>query len=185
MEVPMAATHNELQDAFWRRIIYTLSVVICAAVAFLILGPRPETGALTRGSLDVSALPHVNATFNGITTALLLGGLWAIQQRQRALHQRLMLTAFGSSSAFLVSYVMYHWFKDGPRHYTGDFTILYGTILISHILLAAIILPMALFTLYRAFTGNFAAHKKIARWTFPVWLYVSVTGVQIYVMLYQ
>jgi putative membrane protein len=95
-----------------------------------------------------------------------------------------MLTAFASSSLFLVTYVIYHWFKSGPKLYTGDFQTLYFTILITHILLAAIIIPLALFTLYRGWTSQIEKHRKIAKVTFPIWLYVSVTGVVIYYMLY-
>ena len=95
-----------------------------------------------------------------------------------------MLIAFGTSGAFLVSYIIYHWFKAGPKSYTGDFTSLYYFILISHIILAALIIPLALLTLYRGWTDNLKLHKKIAKITLPLWLYVSVTGVVIYLMLY-
>jgi putative membrane protein len=95
-----------------------------------------------------------------------------------------MLTAFGTSSTFLVSYVIYHWFKAGPKQYTGDFTEIYYFILITHIILAVIIIPLALITLYRGWTDNIGKHRRIARITLPIWLYVSVTGVVIYRMLY-
>lgn len=179
-------------DGFWLRIIYIVSAVICAAVAFLILGPRPES---TRGALDVSALPTVNASLNALTTVLLVSG-WLLVRRARGLagaareaqiarHRGVMLAAFASSSAFLVSYVVYHWFKDGPRPYTGDFRAIYLTILLSHVVLAAAIVPLALITLYRGWRDQVARHRRLARITLPLWLYVSVTGVVIYVMLYQ
>ena len=85
---------------------------------------------------------------------------------------------------FLITYVIYHWFKAGPKTYEGEFTVVYYTILISHILLAIIILPMALITLYRGWKNQIEKHRKIAKITFPLWLYVSVTGVIIYFMLY-
>lgn len=169
------------QDNFWLRIIYIVSVVISAAVAFLILGPRP---AGIEGALDVSVLPLVNATLNGITTILLLIGYTFIRQKKRQQHRNVMLSAFGTSGAFLVSYVIYHWFKAGPKLYTGEFTEIYLFILLSHIVLAAIIIPLALVTLYRGWTGNIGKHRKIAKITFPLWLYVSITGVLIYLMLY-
>jgi putative membrane protein len=169
------------QDDFWLRIIYIVSVVISAAIAFLILGPRPEG---IEGALDVSALPLVNATLNGITTILLLAGYTFIRQKKRQQHKNVMLSAFGTSGAFLVSYVIYHWFKAGPKLYTGEFTEIYLFILLTHILLAAIIIPLALVTLYRGWTGNIGKHRKIAKITFPLWLYVSITGVMIYLMLY-
>jgi putative membrane protein len=156
-------------------------VIISGAVAFLILGPRPEG---IEGSLDVSGLPLLNAVLNGITTVLLLIGFILIRQHKRQLHKNIMLSAFGTSAAFLMSYVVYHWFKIGPKLYTGDWITLYYFILISHIFLAAIIVPLALITLYRGWNDQIGKHRKIAKITLPVWLYASVTGVMIYVMLY-
>ncbi|MEA1882455.1 MAG: DUF420 domain-containing protein [Candidatus Marinimicrobia bacterium] len=169
------------QDNFWLRIIYIVSIIISAAVAFLILGPRP---AGMESALDVSGLPFVNATLNGITTLLLVYGYMLIRQKKRQQHKKVMLTAFGTSGAFLVSYIIYHWFKAGPKQYTGDFSEVYFFILITHIILAAIIIPLALVTLYRGWTDDIAKHRKIAKVTLPLWLYVSVTGVVIYWMLY-
>jgi len=169
------------KDNFWVNIIYIVSVVISAAVAFLILGPRPEG---VNGALDVTILPTVNASLNAITTVLLIVGYILIVKRKRSLHKNTMLIAFGTSGAFLVSYIIYHWFKAGPKSYTGDFTSLYYFILISHIILAALIVPLALLTLYRGWTDNLSKHRKIAKITLPLWLYVSVTGVMIYYMLY-
>lgn len=169
------------KDNFWLRIIYIVSFIISAAVAFLILGPRPEG---IEGTLDVSGLPLVNATFNGITTILLLSGYILIRQKKRQQHKNVMLSAFGTSGAFLVSYIIYHWFKAGPKQYIGEFSEIYIFILITHIILAAVIIPMALVTLYRGWTDNIGKHRKIAKITLPLWLYVSVTGVLIYWMLY-
>ena len=169
------------KDNFWINIIYIVSVVISAAVAFLILGPRPVG---VNGALDVTILPIVNASLNAITTVLLIVGYILIVKRKRSLHKNTMLIAFGTSGAFLVSYIIYHWFKAGPKSYTGDFTSLYYFILISHIILAALIIPLALLTLYRGWTDNLKLHKKIAKITLPLWLYVSITGVVIYLMLY-
>ena len=168
-------------DNFWLRIIYIISVVITGAVAFLILGPRPQG---IDGSLDVSGLPFINAVINGITTFLLVLGYVLIRQKKLKLHKNVMLTAFGTSSAFLISYVIYHWFKSGPKLYAGDLTGLYYFILISHIILAIVIIPLALITLYRGWTDNIRKHRAIAKITLPIWLYVSVTGVVIYSMLY-
>jgi len=95
-----------------------------------------------------------------------------------------MLTAFGTSALFLVTYVVYHWFKSGPSQYNGEWQMFYFFILFSHIILAAIILPLAMVTLYRGWTMNVDKHRKIAKITLPIWLYVSVTGVLVYVMLY-
>ena len=169
------------KDSFWIKIIYIVSIVISGAVAFLILGPRPEG---VNGSLDVTALPKVNASINAITTLLLILGYFLIIKRKRRLHKNVMLSSFAMSAAFLVSYIIYHWFKSGPKSYNGDFSTLYYFILITHIILAAAIIPLALLTLYRGWTDNLRLHKKIAKITLPLWLYVSVTGVTIYLMLY-
>ncbi|MCA9625686.1 MAG: DUF420 domain-containing protein [Myxococcales bacterium] len=177
----MASATTSTRDGFWLKIIYIVSALICAAVAFLILGPRP---AGTRGALDVSALPTVNASLNALTTLLLVTGYALVRQRKLDLHKNVMLAAFASSSAFLVSYVLYHWFKVAPRPYEGGFRGLYLGILLSHIVLAAVIVPLALVTLYRGASDQRARHKKLAKITLPLWLYVSVTGVVIYAMLY-
>ena len=168
-------------ENFWIRVIYVISAAVSAAVAFLILGPRPEG---IEGSLDVSMLPTVNASINTITFVLLIVGYLLIINKKRELHQNVMLIAFGFSAPFLISYIIYHWFKSGPKLYNGDFTTIYYTILISHIILAAIIIPLALLTLYRGWMSQLGKHKRIARITFPIWIYVSFTGVLIYWMLY-
>ena len=168
-------------DSFWTRIIYVVSVVISLVVAFLILGPRPEG---IEGSIDVSMLPFTNAMLNSITAILLIIGYMLIRSKNIKAHQSVMITSFGTSSLFLVSYVIYHWFKSGPKAYLGDYQTLYYFILISHIILAAIIIPLALFTLYRGWNSQIEKHRRVAKITLPIWLYVSVTGVIIYLMLY-
>ena len=170
-----------VKDTFWLRIIYIISVVITLAVAFLILGPIPEG---MEGMLDVSALPAVNALLNTASTILLVIALWLIKNKNIERHKQAMLGAFGTSSLFLVTYVIYHWFKAGPKPYEGEFSIIYYFILITHIILAVFIIPMALISLYRGWNMQVQKHRKIAKITFPVWLYVSITGVIIYLMLY-
>ena len=171
-----------VKDSFWLRIIYLLSGVLSLAVAFLILGPRPEGIA---GAIDVSSLPLVNALLNLATTILLIIGYVLIRLKKREMHRRVMLTAFFSSALFLVSYVIYHWFKSGPKAYTGDWVSVYYPVLISHIILAAAILPLAMVTLYRGWIVQIQEHKKIAKITYPIWMYVSITGIIIYLMLYR
>ena len=163
------------------RIIYIVSGVITLAVAFLIIGPRPEG---MKGMLDVSALPLVNALLNTTCALMLLLALWFIKQKEIQKHKTTMLCAFGSSSLFLISYVIYHWFKAGPKPYLGDYVSIYYFILISHIILAVFIIPLALITLYWGWNMKVKKHRRIARVTYPIWLYVSVTGVAIYLMLY-
>ena len=170
-----------LNDQFWTRIIYVVSIVISLAVAFLIFGPRPIG---MDEQLDVSMLPAINATLNGITTLLLIFGYVLIRQKKQKMHRNVMLIAFGTSFMFLVTYVIYHWFKSGPKAYMGEITLIYYSILVTHVILASLIIPMALFTLYRGLNSQVNRHKKIAKITLPLWLYVSVTGVIIYMMLY-
>ena len=171
-----------VQDSFWLRIIYILSGVLILAIAFLILGPRPEG---IEGAIDVSSLPLVNALLNLTTTILLIIGYVLIRLKKREMHRAVMLTAFFSSALFLVSYVIYHWFKSGPKAYTGDWVSVYYPVLISHIILAAAILPLAMITLYRGWVVQIQQHKKIANITYPIWMYVSITGIIIYLMLYR
>ena len=137
---------------------------------------------------DYSIFPKINATLNGCSAVLPVTGRVLIGRGKMAAHRAVMLTAFGTSTLFLVSYVYYHWPHHGGIVYfrgTGWVRLLYLTILGSHIILAIVIVPMALITLNRALRGRFDRHRAIARWTFPLWLYVSVTGVVVYLMLYQ
>ena len=136
--------------------------------------------------IDYTTLPAVNAALNATSTVLLFVGWLFIRQRDMRRHRACMLTAFATSALFLVSYLVYH-AKVGSVPFPGQgvVRVVYFTILITHILLAATILPLALVTLSRGLAGRFDRHRAIARWTFPIWLYVSVTGVVIYVMLYR
>jgi uncharacterized membrane protein YozB (DUF420 family) len=136
--------------------------------------------------IDYAVLPTVNATLNGISGIFLLIGYVLIKRRQIAAHRNAMLGAFASSTLFLVSYVIYH-AQAGSRPFTGQGPIrsVYFAILISHVVLAAAILPMAISTLSRGLRGRYVEHKRIAKKTFPAWMYVSVTGVIVYLMLYQ
>jgi uncharacterized membrane protein YozB (DUF420 family) len=136
--------------------------------------------------IDYTVLPAVNATLNAISTVFLTVGWLFIRQRQVDRHRLCMLGAFTTSALFLTSYVVYH-AKVGSVPFTGQgvIRVVYFTILITHVVLAAAILPLALITLSRALARRFDRHRKIARWTLPLWLYVSVTGVVIYMMLYR
>jgi uncharacterized membrane protein YozB (DUF420 family) len=136
--------------------------------------------------IDYTVLPTVNATLNALSGAFLLVGYVLIRRRRINAHRNAMLGAFGSSTLFLISYVTYH-AQAGSRPFTGQGAIryVYFTILISHVILAAAILPMAISTLSRGLRGRYVEHKRIAKWTFPTWMYVSVTGVIVYLMLYQ
>lgn len=136
--------------------------------------------------MTVHDLPAVNATLNAISGVLLLIGYLLIRARRIELHRRFMIAAFVASSLFLVSYVVYH-AQVGSVRFTrqGFVRPLYFTILITHVSLAAAVLPLAILTLSRGLQAKYARHRTIARWTFPIWLYVSVTGVLVYILLYQ
>ncbi|MGH9173749.1 MAG: DUF420 domain-containing protein [Vicinamibacterales bacterium] len=136
--------------------------------------------------IDVTDLPALNATLNAISTLFLTTGWAFIRQRRIAAHRACMLAAFAASALFLSSYVVYHANVGSvPFRGEGAVRILYFSILIPHVVLAALILPLALITLSRALSRRFDKHRQIARWTLPIWLFVSVTGVVIYLMLYQ
>ena len=136
--------------------------------------------------MSVTDLPALNATLNAIAATLLVYGYILIRRREFEKHRRAMLSAFGVSALFLVSYVIYH-ASAGSRPFPGrgPIRVVYFSILISHVVLAAAILPLALITVSRALRQRFDRHVPIARWTLPIWLYVSVTGVIVYLMLYQ
>jgi uncharacterized membrane protein YozB (DUF420 family) len=135
--------------------------------------------------IEVADLPGVNAALNAVATTLLVAGYAAIRAKRVAVHRACMLSAFAASTLFLASYVVYHWHA-GSRPYmgTGAARAIYLSILISHVILAAAVPPLALVTLARALQARFDRHRRIARWTLPIWLYVSVTGVLVYLMLY-
>jgi putative membrane protein len=136
--------------------------------------------------VTVEDLPAVNASLNAISGVLLLIGYALIRSRRVNLHRRVMIAAFATSSLFLISYVVYH-AQVGSVRFTrqGFVRPLYFTILVTHVVLAAAVLPLAIVTLSRGLNQRFPQHIRIARWTFPIWLYVSVTGVLVYVLLYQ
>ena len=136
--------------------------------------------------IPVSVLPVVNAVLNATAATLLLIGHRFIKKGNRKAHRKTMISVVVVSGLFLVSYLTYHSIHGSqPFQGTGWARILYFTILVSHSILAAATVPLALITLVRGLRERFDSHKKIARWTYPIWLYVSVTGVIIYLMLYQ
>lgn len=131
-------------------------------------------------------LPALNALLNSTCAVLLAAGYLMIRRRKISAHKTLMLAAFAVSAVFLASYLTYH-YQAGSRKFThpGAVRYVYLAILLTHTVLAAAVVPLVLVTLYRALSGRFERHRRIARWTLPVWLYVSVTGVLVYLMLYH
>ena len=136
--------------------------------------------------MTVYDLPAVNATLNAISAVLLVIGYVLIRQRRIQQHRKVMIAAFATSTLFLICYVIYH-ANVGSKPFTGQGTVrsVYFFVLITHIVLAAFVPPMALITLIRGLRERYDRHAKLARWTLPIWLYVSVTGVVVYWMLYQ
>lgn len=162
-----------------RRLIAVLSIIIPIVVAILYLTPKDfEVGE------EVYYLPALNAWINAITSMVLVLAYLAIRKGERVLHQRLMLTALVLSVLFLLSYVSYHSLTESTV-FGGEGWIktVYYFVLISHILLAVAIVPLVLITFSRALAQKFDKHKKIARVTLPLWLYVTITGVVVYLMI--
>lgn len=160
--------------------IAAVSAAVVLLVAVLLLG-RPAGG--TAGGAP--PLATVNAILNGTSAALLATGYALVRSGRPRAHRAAMLAAFTASALFLASYLAHH-ATSGSRAFGGQGWIrwVYFPVLISHVVLAAVILPLALGTLYRAWRGQFERHRRLARWTLPLWLYVSVTGVVVYWLLY-
>lgn len=160
-----------------KRAINIVSILIPIVVAVLFGVRIPDVEPL-------SFLPPIYATINGVTAVLLIAALWAIKNGKRSLHNTLMNIAIACSLAFLVMYVAYHMTSDStPYGGEGIMRGVYFFILISHIVLSIVVIPFVLHTYLRGFLGAYQEHKKLARYTFPIWLYVAVTGVVVYLMI--
>ena len=185
---------NRYTEKVWLNIIAIISVAVVLVVAFLIYNAQ----TVTYVNKQIYILPKLNAFLNGSVAVLLTAGFLFIRQKNMKAHRACMLTAFTFSSLFLVSYIIYHAnaietiFGDlnhnqildaSEKLSAGATRYVYYVLLITHIILAAVILPMAMLSLFRIWNMQTAMHRKIGRWTFPLWLYVSVTGVIIYLMI--
>jgi putative membrane protein len=185
-ELTAARSRSSLDRSFW---LFN-AVLSAAALGFLayILLLRRGSGA----SVDLSFMPAVNASFNALSTVLLAAGWIAIRNQARTAHKYLMVSAFASSSLFLVGYLVYHWVH-GDTKFGGHGAIkgVYLLVLASHVLLSMVVVPLCLGSFYMAFRGSssersgdyFGTHRKIGRVLLPIWLYVSVTGVVIFLLL--
>ena len=161
--------------------IVVLSVVVPLVVALLFGVNLREMGFDVK---PLTFLPPIYATINGFTAVILMIAFWAIKNKHVVLHENLMTTAIGCSAAFLVMYIAYHMTSDSTKFGgEGNIKYFYYFILITHILLSIVIIPFVLITYVRAITNNIEKHKKIAKFTFPIWLYVAVTGVIVYIMI--
>lgn len=160
----------------YRKLIIAVSIIIPVAVAALF-------GIKVPG-YDFTFLPPIYATINGITAVLLVVAVVAIKNGKRLLHERIMKTCIGLSACFLVMYVIYHMTSE-TTHFggTGAIRYVYLFILATHIVLSIVIIPMVLFSFVRALSGDFERHRKLSKVTFPLWLYVAVTGVVVYLMI--
>lgn len=157
--------------------INIISALIPIVVAILFGVRLPNVDPL-------SFLPPIYATINGLTALLLISALWAIKRGNRQLHNQLMNVAILFSVAFLVMYVAYHMTSDSTSYGgVGFIRYLYFFILITHIALSIVVIPFVLHTYLRAYLGEYVRHKKLARYTFPIWLYVAITGVVVYLMI--
>lgn len=165
-------------DKGWLLLIGVVSVAVPAIVAWLLYGR--EKGATNAGAWDF--LPALNAGINSSVAVLLILGKWVIRKGQREVHKAIMLAAFTLSLLFLVSYLLYH-AQAGDVKYTGTGAdrYIYLFILATHIILSGVVVPLALLAIYRGIRGQFEQHKRVVKWTWPVWLYVAVTGVVVYV----
>lgn len=170
-----------MQDRQAFSLIGTLSLAAVALLLYLVYGqPKPPEPAAW-----VAWLPHLNATLNALTSLLMVLGVRQIRMKQdRRVHRRFMLSALTASALFLVSYLAYHRFHGDTPYPVHDWTRpLYFALLISHIVLSAVVLPLLLTVVWFAGTGVFERHRRLARVVFPLWLYVSVTGVLVYLFL--
>lgn len=169
-----------MKERNYTPLVMTLTVVIVAliAVLFFLPGYEGEIG------FDVKILPMLNAIFNSFTFLALVVALVAIKKKNIKMHKTFVGVAFVSTTLFLVSYVTYHYLTESTS-YGGEGIMrgIYFFILITHIVLAAVVVPFALFSVIRGLTNQIEKHRKISRWTMPIWLYVSLTGVIVYLMI--
>ncbi|MGI8313781.1 DUF420 domain-containing protein [Halobacillus mangrovi] len=173
----VTTTNKEFNYVPW---VVGLSIAINAIVVALLFIPKfePQTG------FDVTILPLLNAVLNSFTFVFLLAALYMILKKNVKWHKRFIFAAFTTTALFLVSYLTYHSMASSTSYGgEGILQTIYYFILITHIVLAAVIVPLALLTLARGLTMKVEKHRKIARWTMPLWLYVSLTGVLVYLMI--
>lgn len=172
----MSKTTKPIEKKFklWINIV-SIAVPVVVALLFGVRIPNVE---------PLTFLPPIYASMNGITAILLLGALWAIKNKKIPLHENLMTTAVACSLLFLLMYVAYHMTSD-PTPYGGEGIIkyIYYFTLVSHIVLSVVVIPLVLHSYVRAYLGDFIAHKKIVKYAYPVWLYVAITGVVVYLMI--
>lgn len=168
---------EQLKGRKFNKIITAISIVVPLVVAVLFKVRIPNVEPL-------SFLPPIYATINGLTAIVLVVAVWAIKNGKRELHQKLMTTCIGLSFLFLLMYIAYHMTSEAtPFGGEGTIKYVYYVILITHIILSIVIIPLVLKTYARGYLKKYEAHRKLAKITFPIWLYVAVTGVVVYIMI--
>ena len=169
-----------MTDKVLFRVVLAITIAVPAVVLGLYLMPKPDSVPPL-----ITHCPALNAFLNGTCTLLLITSYFAIRNKKVKLHKTLNITAFTLSALFLVSYIAYHFFGKETLYPKDNPTVryIYLFILISHILLAAVVLPLGLLTFYRGLSNDIVKHRKIARWTMPIWIYVTTTGVIVYLMI--
>jgi putative membrane protein len=167
-------------DSRYLVLIAVLSVVVPLLVAFLLF--MPQTGKL--GDIDVTFLPKLHAVLNSLTALALVTGYYFVKSQNVRFHRYSMVTAFVLSSFFLISYVTYH-YQAAPTTFGGEggLRYFYYFVLLTHIVLAVVIVPLVLLSIYFGWSNQVARHRRVSRWTFPLWLYVAVTGVLVYILI--
>lgn len=191
----MPSKNTDTQDKLIFKVIIGVSIFVFAVVVILIMKVLPVPSALPSFTYK---LPLINAYLNGTCSILLLLSLYFIKRKNIVMHKRINITAFILSSLFLVFYIVFHYLAPETKYgdldgnhilstteklATGNLRYIYYAILISHIILAAIVLPLILFSFSFALQNQIAKHRKIVRWTWPIWFYVTVTGVIVYIMI--
>lgn len=171
---------NEVKQRNYTPLIIIVTILIYAVVA--LLSYLPGYAGIEKSK--ITFLPMLNAILNSFTFLFLLGALFAVKKKNIAIHRRLIFSAFGTTLLFLISYVTYHSLAEStPYGGEGILKGVYLFILFTHIFFSAIIVPLALVTVARGLNMQVEKHRKIARWTMPIWLYVSLTGVLVYIMI--
>ena len=178
----MKTSSMNISDSKLKTIVWGVTILIPVVVTILAYLPGLELSPEAKETMY--QLPKLNAIINGTAFVTLIGAWFAIKNKNVALHKRLTSIAVILSVLFLLSYIAFH-FTTEPTHYCGDGAMkcLYFFVLISHIVLSVPVLPLALFSIYRGMTGEISEHKRIVKWTFPIWMYVAITGVMVYLFM--
>ncbi|BBU38999.1 MAG: DUF420 domain-containing protein [Bacillaceae bacterium] len=163
-------------------IVVTLSVIINAVILLLFFSPLGYRGEV---HFDLTIFPRLNAIFNSFTFVFLLAALYAIKKKNIKVHRNFIIAAFTTTTLFCISYLTYHFLQSEPTRYGGEgfMKTFYLFILTSHSILAAVIVPLALFAFFWGMSRQVEKHRKIVRWAMPIWLYVSFTGVLVYILI--